>query len=154
MAYLPKKNPPPTDSSAVALLVMDDLDAAMPITPPPQNYNGPYPQTIDIESAYQYEGITRQVLSDQYIRAAGFYSGDNSAKRTACYTQNHANSELVSRWCKIYGATPITKEYLGISNAPPVTPPVTPPTPLEDVYAAQAAANAAMATLNDAIAKL
>jgi hypothetical protein len=154
MAYLPKKVPPPTDSSAVALGVMDDLDAQMPIVPPPQNYNGPYPQTIDIERAYQYEGNTRQVLSDQYVRAARFYGTDNSAARTACYTQNHSNSELVARWCMMYGATPITAEYLGITPAPP-TPPMPPtPTPLEEVYAAQSAANAAMVTLNQAIAKL
>lgn len=157
MAYLPLKNPPPTDGPAVSLLVMDDLDVAMPLVPQPANYNGPYPQGGDIEFAYKYEGNTREVLSAQFIRAARFYGGgtpdQNSAARTACYVQNHSNSELVARWCAIYGATPITAEYLGISDPVPAPGP-TPPTPLEDVQAAQAEVNAAVLALNVAIAKL
>lgn len=156
MAYLPLKNPPPTDS--VAIQVMEALDIAMPIVPEPQNFNGPYPQTIDIDSAYRYEGVTQEVLSDQYIRAAKFYGGgtpdENSAARTACYVQNHSNSELIARWCKINGSKPVTREYLGITTATPGEPIPVVPTPIEEAQAALAAVNAAIVALNSAVAKL
>lgn len=154
MPYLPLKSPEPTDGDAVATAVMDALDVAMPIVPQPQNYNGPYPQGIDIKQAYKYEGITQAVLDAQYIRAARFYGGgtpdQNSAARTACFTQNHSNSELIARWCMINGATPITAEYLGITDQSSQGT----TDPLHEVKAALAATNAAVVALNQTIGKL